>query len=114
MKFLNKLFGTPAYKLVSKKAPDTSVEAAESVDTYSLEQAVYKAVCSFGQIGCIQDDILNLPQFKDKPYSSVTARFRSLLDKKLIIDTGERRIGKSGKKQRVLVSDTAYSYGIKI
>jgi len=37
------------------------------------------------------------------PYSTVTARFRSLLDKGYIIDTGFTRPGRSGRKQRVLI-----------
>jgi len=36
------------------------------------------------------------------PYSSITARYRSLLDKGFIVDTGERRKGQSGRAQRVL------------
>ena len=106
MKFLKKLFGTPKYKLHKKDAPDTSIEAAGTLNTKKLEEAVYDAIAKFGTNGCIQDDILGLPQFRNTPYSSVTARFRALLDKEFVFDSGERRIGKSGKKQRVLVANT--------
>lgn len=81
-------------------APDTSHEAARSVNTSKLEKMVYGSVCRFGDSGCIQDDILEV--FHGYPYSSITARFRSLLDKGLIIDTGARRPGRSGRNQRVL------------
>jgi len=96
-------FGTPAHKLVRVNDPDTSHAAAQSVDTTALEQLVYGAVRSFGPLGCTQDDVL--ARFPGYPYSSITARFRALLDKDLIRDTGERRKGKSGRGQRVLVAD---------
>ena len=93
-------FGTPAYKLHRADSPDTSRAAAHSVDTTKLEQQVLTAVRSFGSAGCIQDQVLEV--FDGYPYSSVTARFRALLDKHYIEDTGERRPGHSGRSQRVL------------
>jgi len=95
-------FGTHPKKLVRADAIDTSKIAALTVNTTVLEEQVYKAVVSYGNTGCIQDQVLALPQFSGMPYSSVTARFRSLLDKRLIEDTGERRPGKSGRTQRVI------------
>lgn len=97
-------FGTDPACLVRATATDTSREAAQSVDTTRLEAMVYEAVCAFSG-GCIQDDVL--AQFPGFPYSSVTARFRALLDKGLIVDTGERRKGRSGRSQRVLVGVAA-------
>lgn len=97
-------FGTDPRCLVRATSPDTSFEAAQTVDTTRLESLVYDAVRSFAG-GCIQDDVLNL--FPGFPYSSVTARFRALLDKGLIVDTGERRKGRSGRSQRVLVGAEA-------
>lgn len=94
------LFGTDPICLVRASSPDTSHEAAQSIDTTRLEAMVYEAVCAFSG-GCIQDDVLS--RFPGFPYSSVTARFRALLDKGLIVDTGERRKGRSGRSQRVLV-----------
>jgi len=43
-----------------------------------------------------------LDRFKGFPYSSITARYRALLDKGFIEDTGERRKGRSNKNQRVM------------
>lgn len=92
-------FGTFWQTLVRKDSPVTSIEAAASVDTPKMEQLVYDTIASFDQ-GCIQDEVLaTLPQY---PYSSVTARFRGLLDKGYIIDTGLTRAGKSGRQQRIL------------
>lgn len=93
-------FGTDPHKLVRTGDPDTSQAAAEAVDTTKLEHMVYEAIKGFGHEGCIQDDVLG--KFPSFPYSSVTARFRALLDKGYIEDTGERRKGNSGRGQRVL------------
>ena len=96
----NNVFGTSARKLVRTNSPDTSREAAEKVDTTALEWIVYKAIRSYGQHGCISDQLLTI--FNTYPYSSITARYRALLDKNYIEDTGERRPGKSGRNQRVM------------
>ena len=93
-------FGTEPKKLHRANSPDTSVDAAHSVDTTALESKVLAAVRQFPG-GCIQDQVLGL--FPGFPYSSVTARFRALLDKGMIRDTGDRRPGRSGRGQRVLV-----------
>lgn len=96
------MFGTESLKLHRSNSTDTSIDAARSVDTRKLEQLVFEAVCSFPD-GCIQDQVLSL--FPGYSYSSITARFRSLLDKQLIVDTGERRTCRSGRKQRVLIGN---------
>jgi len=92
-------FGTFWQTLVRKNAPVTSVEAAASLDSASMEQRVYEVIATF-QDGCIQDEVLQV--LHNYPYSSVTARFRALLNKGYIIDTGFTRPGKSGRQQRVL------------
>lgn len=93
-------FGTFWKKLVRRKDPKTSQDAAKSVNTSNMEQIVYEVIAKYPQ-GCIQDEVL--AQLVSYPYSTVTARFRALLDKGYIIDTGLTRPGKSGKKQRVLI-----------
>ena len=93
-------FGTDPLFLYRSDSVDTSKQAAESVDTTRLEELVYNAIKSYGDRGCISDEVRNM--FKNLPYSSITARYRSLLDKGYIVDTGERRKGKSGRTQRVM------------
>ncbi len=93
-------FGTDPRLLVRRNDPDTSVEAAMVVDTSRLETLVYEEIKQYGYDGCISHQLLN--SFPFLPYSSVTARYRALLDKHLIEDTGERRVGRSGRKQRVM------------
>lgn len=92
-------FGTIWKKLVRRNDPHTSQEAAKSVNTTNMEQIVYEVIASYPQ-GCIQDEVL--AQLMSYPYSTVTARFKALLDKGYIIDTGLTRPGRSGRKQRVL------------
>lgn len=93
-----KIFGTPAFKLARKDSPETSKDAAQAVDTKKMEQIVYEAIKGFPD-GCISDEVLEaLPQYG---YSSVTPRYRALLDKGFIEITGTRE-GRSGKKQRVM------------
>lgn len=98
-------FGTEARKLARSNDPDTSHESAKSVDTSKLEAMVYEAICRFGEAGCISDEIRDM--FPTMPYSSVTARYRALLDKGFIVDTGARKPGKSGRSQRVMRATNA-------
>lgn len=93
-------FGTFWKKLVRRNDPHTSQEAAQLVNTTNMEQIVYEVIASYPQ-GCIQDEVL--AQLMSYPYSTVTARFKALIDKGYIIDTGLTRPGKSGRKQRVLI-----------
>lgn len=97
-------FGTEPRKLARREGPDTSREAAQAVDSTKLEGEVFEAIRSFGPAGCISDDVRALTQFADKAYSSVTARYRALIDKGFIVDTGERRVGNSGRKMRVMLA----------
>ena len=94
-----KIFGTNPRHLVRADSPDTSHEAAHLVDTTNLESLVYEAIKKFPD-GCISDEVRAL--FPNYPYSSITARYRALLDKGFIEDTGLRRPGRSGRSQRVL------------
>lgn len=93
-------FGTFWKKLVRRNASPTSQEAAQLVNTTNMEQIVYEVIASYPQ-GCIQDEVL--AQLMSYPYSTVTARFKALLDKGYIVDSGLTRPGKSGRKQRVLI-----------
>lgn len=92
-------FGTDPKLLVRRDDPDTSHAAAHAVKTSELEKLVFETIKRFDD-GCTQDDVLALNP--TKPYSSITARFRALLDKGFIEDTGIRKAGRSGKLQRVV------------
>jgi len=95
---VNRFFGTEAFKLVRKDDPTTSHQAAQSVDTTKLERIVYEAIQSFPE-GCISDQVLEaLPDYR---YSSITPRYKALLEKGFIEITGTKE-GRSGKKQRIM------------
>ena len=95
---MDKFFGTEPFQLARNEDPDTSKDAAKKVDTTKLEQMVYEAIKSFPD-GCISDEILEkYPQY---PYSSITARYRALLDKGLIEVSGVKR-GRFGRNQRIM------------
>lgn len=89
---------TPVKRLYRTEATDTSIQAACSLDVTRLEYSVLAAIRKLGP--CISDEVRE--RFPSLSYSSVTARYRSLLDKGLIRDTGKRRKGISGRKQRVM------------
>jgi hypothetical protein len=79
--------------------PDTSHDAAESLDSAAMERLVYETIARFPN-GCIADEIERaLPHVRSH---SITPRFAPLLRKGFIIDTGERRLASSGRNQRVV------------
>jgi len=95
---MDRFFGTEPFKLVRKEDPTTSHEAAQAVDTTKLERIVYEAIQSFPE-GCISDEVLEaLP---DHRYSSITPRYKALLQKGFIEITGTKE-GRSGRNQRVM------------
>ena len=95
---MERFFGTAPFKLVRNQDPTTSHEAAQAVDTTKLERIVYEAIQSFPE-GCISDQVLEaLPNYR---YSSITPRYKALLEKGFIEITGTKE-GRSGKKQRVM------------
>ena len=74
---------------------DTSVDALASIDVTKLERIVLTAIQSFGKKGCISDEVL-----LGYRYSSITPRYRALIDNGLIEIIGTRK-GVSGRQQRV-------------
>lgn len=66
----------------------------------TIQETVYETIKSFGEDGCISDDVLT--KHSKLKYPSVTARYHELLEMNLIELTGEYRPGLSGKNQRVM------------
>ena len=96
--FVKEKFGTPVHQLVRRDDPATSYGAAEKIDTQKMEQIVLEAIKGFPN-GCIADEVLDaLPQYA---YSTVTARFSTLLRKEHIEIIGTRP-GRSGRQQRIM------------
>ena len=95
------LFGTPPHMLARNNDPETSHEAAVSIDTTKLEMLVYNTIkyAPF-DTGMTQDEILLM--FPYLSYSSITARPCALIRKGLIFVKGDKRKGRSGRNQRIL------------
>lgn len=108
-------FGTDPKKLVRTDDPGTSRAAAYGVDTGRWEQIVYEAICSFGRKGAIQDDIIAwvTTNYGVQSYSTITARFKALEEKRLIMYTGDKRKGNSGRYSRVRVASKFYLRGVE-
>ena len=99
---------TEIYKLYRKDGDVTSIEAAESLNVNRMERIVYDVIDRFGPFGCIQDQVLaKLPTYN---YGTVTARFKALVEKKLIVRTDMKKKGNSGRNQRVMMSKKHYDY----
>ena len=96
---VEKFFGTAPFKLARKEDPATSHQAAHAIDTTKMESLVYETIAAHGPDGCISDDVLSKLAFL--PYSSVTARYKALIDKGFIEVIGTRK-GTSGRLQRVM------------
>lgn len=80
--------------------PETSHDAAKSINTTRLEAEVLAAIRTFGDKGCIADEIeARLPHLQ---WCTLTPRFKPLLEKGLIEDTGDKRTGMSKRAQRVV------------
>lgn len=104
------VFGTDPKKLARRHDPDTSHEAAHAVKTAKWERRVYKAIKKHGEQGATQDQIIDMicARFGSVPYSTITARFKALEEKRLIFYTGDKRKGKSGRMSRVRVAKKYY------
>lgn len=76
--------------------PRTSHDAAASINMPMLEAAVYGCLKAHGPCTSFEvADILRLSLV------TVSPRLRPLADKGLVRDSGERRLGQSGRKQTV-------------
>lgn len=93
---------TPIKNLFRRNAVDTSVQAAEDLPVTRLELIVLEAIRAAGKEGITADELL--AKFPHLSYSSVTARPASLKEKGLVKDSGERRKGRTGRNQAVLVA----------
>ena len=82
--------------------PSSSKAAGTSFDPTMLELEVLNAIRSFGTEGATQDDVLT--KLRRISHSSITPRFRPLLNKGLVNDSGLKRKGVSGRGQRVMVA----------
>jgi hypothetical protein len=94
--------------LARSGSPITSKMSASDLPVTDLEVLVYEAIRDSGEEGMTQDDLLE--RFPNLSYSSVTARPAALKRKGMILDSGRKRPGRSGRLQVVLI-DAAHSQG---
>jgi hypothetical protein len=86
--------------------PYTSHESAEKVDTNRMEKIVWSVIDSFGENGCISDQVqYALPEYR---YSTITARYKALKEKGLIVTDGTSLKAESGRKQLKMWSSRYY------
>ena len=94
---------TATYMLYRTTDPDTSREAAESINVTRMESIVLFHIWNAGHNGATQDELLAelTPHYR---YSTITSRPAALKRKGLVVDSGKRRPGVSGRSQIVLIS----------
>lgn len=95
----DRIFGTSPKEMVRTTDPDTSVEAAHSVDSTQLEAMVYEIISKYPN-GCTSDEVMT--HFPSHGVQTISPRFAPLIRKGFIYDTGERRKASSGRSQRVM------------
>jgi len=101
----SKFYGDGAY--ARSTDPDTSHAAARSIDAPELEKKIYAVILQYGRQGCIADQVFDQVT-SHKPFS-ISPRFRPLMRKGYIWDTGERRTGEAGRQQRVMAATKFFS-----
>ena len=86
--------------------PFTSHESANKVKANQMEKIVWEVIDSFGETGCISDQVqYALPQYG---YSTITARYKALKDKGLVIVDKRVAKGESGRNQQKMWSSRYY------
>jgi len=96
---MDRFFGTEPKMMVRTTDPDTSIDAAEKVDTTKLEQLVYEAIAKHPD-GCTSEELM--AHFPNHGVQTISPRFAPLIRKGFIEDTGERRRSSTGRSQRVM------------
>jgi hypothetical protein len=94
-------FGTEPHEMVRAGDPDTSRAAARTVDTVTLEEKVFNIVVSFGERGCIGDDVAAQLDKQHRRWS-IWSRIAKLVQRKQLWLTGEKRLAVTGRYQQVV------------
>lgn len=95
------MFKTDAHKLARKTNHETSKEAARLFNSETMEELVYNDICSYGDKGCIIDDIIK--NHPDIPLNSLSPRVAQLCHKKLVMYTGEKRKSSYNRNQMIII-----------
>jgi len=96
---VTRFFGSYPKTMVRTTDPDTSINAAEKVDSTKLEQQVYEVIAKYPD-GCIAEEVMS--HFPNHGIQTISPRYAPLIRKGFIEDTGERRRASTGHSQRVM------------
>jgi len=96
---IERFFGSEPKMMVRTTDPDTSMNAAEKVDSTKLEQQVYEVIAKYPD-GCIAEEVMS--HFPNHGIQTISPRYAPLIRKGFIEDTGERRRASTGHTQRVM------------
>ena len=96
---IERFFGSEPKMMVRTTDPDTSMDAAEKVDSTKLEQQVYEVIAKYPD-GCIAEEVMS--HFPNHGIQTISPRYAPLIRKGFIEDTGERRKASTGHSQRVM------------
>mgnify|MGYP001225935861 FL=1 len=96
-----------AYKMVRTTDPDTSIDAAITVNATKLESVVLEAIKKWGEHGATMDEVeKTLSGIRS---SSISPRFKPLMEKGYLKADGRtRKAIYSNKQQRILWATEFY------
>tara|TARA_R110000796_G_scaffold252345_1_gene386184 strand:+ start:2527 stop:2847 length:321 start_codon:yes stop_codon:yes gene_type:complete len=96
-----------AYKMFRTTDPQTSVDAAKSLNPTRLESLVLEAIRQREDFGCTMDEVESLlPKVRA---SSISPRFKPLMEKGYVVGDGRtRKAIFSNKQQRILWAKEFY------
>ena len=83
--------------------PDTSREAARSIDGWSAADKVFWAIKERGEAGANNAELVRDLKDQNIPNNSINSTCSRLRDASYIVDSGERRVGDYGKSQIVWI-----------
>lgn len=86
--------------LARNEDPGTSHEAAEQVDASKLMERIYDVMLTFGERGCIGDEVDDL--MPDVVPQSITPRYATMVNLGMIEVTGEKRLGHKCKRNQMV------------
>jgi hypothetical protein len=98
------MFGTDPHMLRRNEGPETSEDAAQSVDTAQFEALAFDIILGCGLDGCIQDELREGFAVRAPPLTQFVNRRTGIHQKGLVLRTPIVRRGVSGREQHVYIA----------
>jgi hypothetical protein len=95
------MFGTAPHKLSKRDDPETSHEAAHSIDSAAKERAVFNVVTN-----CHQDHGMICQEIADalgKQMHDTSPRISALVEKHMLYRHGDKRLGRLSNRKQMIV-----------